>query len=70
MPKAKEPSIFVARTSGDIKIDGEVYSYRAGRTRVREGHPLLRVIPERFEPLKVDYEIEQATAAPGEKRGD
>ena len=69
MPKTKEATVYVARSSGVIKIDGETYRYNAGQTRVRVGHPLLRVIPDKFAPMKVDYEVEQATAAPGERRG-
>lgn len=63
-----EPVIFIARSSGVIKIAGEIYRYASGRTRVRAGHPLLKALPDRFEPLTLDYDLEQATAAPGEKR--
>lgn len=69
MPKTKEPEIYVARSSGAIKIDGEVYRYTKGQTRIRSGHPLLGALPDRFIPLKLDYDVEQTTAAPGEKRG-
>lgn len=68
MPRTKEPTIYVARSSGVLKVDGKVHTYYAGRTRVRAGHPLLKAIPDRFEPMKLDYDIEQATAAPGESR--
>ena len=72
-PKATDSdpatAYYVARSSGVIKIRGELYRYAAGRTRVRAGHPLLEVLPDRFEPLDMTYDtIEQATAAPGEKR--
>jgi hypothetical protein len=46
----------------------------AGRTvnkgeTVREGHRLLLSYPDKFELLCVTYDtVEQATAAPGEKR--
>jgi hypothetical protein len=40
---------------------------RAGET-IREGHPLLVAYPQFFKPFEVVYEVEQATAAPGEKR--
>jgi hypothetical protein len=37
---------------------------------VREGHPLLKGRADLFEPYepKVRFDVEQATAAPGEKR--
>ena len=66
--KTKEPTIYVANSSGVIKVDGEVYRYSKGQTRIRAGHPILRAIPDKFAPLALDYDVEQATAAPGEKR--
>lgn len=38
--------------------------------RVREGHPVLVGREDFFKPLEIQYEVEQATAAPGEKRGE
>lgn len=71
MPRAKKPDpvIFVARSSGVVMIDGQIHRYVQGQTRVRAGHPLLKARPDKFVPLKLDYDIEQATAAPGERRG-
>lgn len=68
MARTKEPEIYVARSSGVIKIAGRTYRYTAGRTRVRAGHELLRALPDKFVPMDVDYDVEQATAAPGERR--
>ncbi len=70
VPKVKEPEIYVARSSGVVKIDGKLHNYYGGTTRVRAGHPLLKAVPNGFEPLKLDYDVEQATAAPGTKRGE
>lgn len=56
-------AIFQARVG--FVTNGRVV--RAGET-VREGHPLLRSNPDKFEPFTVTYEVEQATAGPGEKR--
>jgi hypothetical protein len=38
---------------------------------VRSGHPLIDANPEKFEPAEraTRFDVEQATAAPGEKRG-
>ena len=71
MPRTKEPKaeIYVARSTGIIRVKGELYTYIAGRTRLRAGHPLLKALPDKFEPLSLDYDLEQATAAPGERRG-
>lgn len=42
----------------------------AGQTRVDADHELVRRYPERFAPVESERpEVEQATSAPGEKRG-
>ena len=60
----KDPGVVVATTSftvGDRTVaKGETF---------REGHSIVEGREELFEPFTVDNEIEQATAAPGEKRG-
>ncbi|HEX7100002.1 MAG TPA: hypothetical protein VF377_12255 [Acidimicrobiia bacterium] len=63
------PEIYVARSTGVIKIDGKVVTYTAGQTRVRAGHPLLKAVPAKFKPLDLHYDLEDATATPGRKRG-
>lgn len=73
MPRAKapkEPEIYVARSSGVVKIDGKIYNYYGGTTRVRAGHPLLKAAPNSFKPMELDYDIEDASATPGTKRGE
>ena len=68
--KLKDPDIYVARSSGVVNIDGELHHYYAGTTRVRAGHPLLDAAPGKFEPMRVHYELEDATKTPGRKRGE
>lgn len=74
MAKAKAPAsgILVAKTTGFIVHDGERYAIRAGVTRIRTSHPLVKKYGHLFEAVEMDLppEVEQATAAPGEKRGD
>jgi hypothetical protein len=69
MPKKKEPEIYVATSSGVMKIDGKLHNYYGGTTRVRAGHPLLKAAPGKFKPMELDYELEEATKTPGRKRG-
>jgi hypothetical protein len=50
--------------------EGEQITIPAGEI-VRAGHPLLRGRMEHFEPVESfgRFDVEQATAAPGETRG-
>lgn len=63
-----EDGIFVAKESFTTEVDGVPTIIRAGLDRVRAGHPLLEGREHLFEPLTVQYDVEQATAAPGERR--
>lgn len=63
--------IFIARETFTTEINGLPETIIAGKTRVREGHPLLKRNPDYFERLDdstVHFDVEQATKAPGEKR--
>jgi hypothetical protein len=68
---AKQDQVYVANQSGGAEIKGDFYPFVKGVTRVREGHPLLKSVPEYFDPVEnaVHYDLEKATAGPGEKRG-
>ena len=64
--------IYVATKAFSAIVDGRRRPIRRG-DHVREGHPLLRGNEHMFTPLRVEYDVEggdveQATAAPGEKR--
>lgn len=50
---------------------GVPHQVRKGVTLVREGHELLKKYPQFFDEAAtyVDYDVETATAEPGEKRG-
>jgi hypothetical protein len=67
---AEEAPMLVAKESFAYRFNGEDHQFSAGQTRVRAGHPILEGIEHLFEPIKAHYEVEQATAAPGEKRGE
>ena len=69
MPRRAEPDIYVTKTQFWVELEG-VPTLIARGERVRKGHSLLRSHPEYFEPVDRDvkYDIEQATAAPGERR--
>jgi len=63
--------VLVARESFSTTINGTKYNIVKGKHRVRAGHPLAVQNPQFFEAVadEVDFDIEQATKAPGEKRG-
>jgi hypothetical protein len=62
--------VFVATESFSTEINGETFVVHRDKTRVREGHPILKANPDYFEPAGdgVMLDVEHATAAPGEKR--
>jgi hypothetical protein len=71
----KETSVYIAKEGFTCELDGVEVRVASGE-RVRAGHPLLRAYAEHFEAadshLTYDHqppEVEQATAAPGELRG-
>ena len=66
------PSVLVALESFVGEINGERLSFSKGDA-VEADHPIVKQVPHLFGPLVFRYpirdRIEQATAAPGEKRG-
>jgi len=64
-------AIWVAKDSGIASVPGygEI-TFIAGVTRIREGHPILKQIGHYFEPLTIQYDLEDTSAAPGDKRGE
>jgi hypothetical protein len=65
-----KPDLYQAVEAFGIQLDGEWMTVQKDDL-VRAGHPLLKQAPDRFKPAEgyVRFEVEQATAAPGEKRG-
>jgi hypothetical protein len=73
MPK-KKPDYYRAKEGFVTMFDGEQISVAAGEY-VRAGHPLLKRREDHFVPVenfgRFDRpDVEQATDAPGEKRGE
>lgn len=65
-----EPEFYTATESFATDLDGGPVVVARGEN-VRAGHPLIKANPDKFRPLEQATRfavIEQATAAPGEKR--
>lgn len=60
--------IMVAKETYVTVVDGQPFEVYKDRTRVDEAHPLVRGNPDAWAELTLTYEVEQATAAPAEKR--
>ena len=60
--------VFVPVESFVASVDGTDAGFVQNQTRVREGHRILDMFPHLFEEIRVDYDVEAATAAPGETR--
>lgn len=67
MARKAEPQYFVATTSGVFKVAGKVEHFKRGQTIVHRDSPLYRQYPHLFKPVERPA-VEQATAAPGERR--
>jgi hypothetical protein len=70
MPK-KKSDYYRCKESFVAVHDGDQISVPAGEI-VRAGHPIMKRREELFEPIESfgRFDVEQATAAPGEKRGE
>ena len=68
-PKAK-PKFYRCKEGFVATIDGEQVGVPAGEI-VRAGHSIMDRREDFFEPIESfgRFDVEQATAAPGEKRG-
>jgi hypothetical protein len=68
--KINKADIYVATESFSTVIGDEHYAVVKKQTRVRGDHVLLDACPEYFKPVEdeLSFEVERATAAPGEKR--
>lgn len=61
--------LYIATESFDTTVKGELAQVKGGMTIVREGHPLLKGREHLFKEVEAHFEVEKATAEPGEKRG-
>jgi len=62
--------MYVAKETFFVVLDGKRTIVAKDRDLVRAGHKLLRLYPDKFKLAPVRFDVEQATAAPGEKRGE
>lgn len=60
--------ILIAVESAAFEFEGRMVIVHKGRTRVREGHSILKGRAHLFAPIDVHFDVEQATARPAEKR--
>jgi hypothetical protein len=61
------PKVLVATESFSTDVLGHPRTVTQGET-FREGHVITEAHPGGFEEWTIDNEVEQATAAPGERR--
>lgn len=51
--KKPEPGLYVATTTGVVKVKGILYRYVSGKTIIRDTDPLLRAVPGSFAPFDI-----------------
>lgn len=51
--KKPEPGLYIATTTGVIKVKGVIYRYIGGKTIIRDTDPLLRAAPASFRPFDI-----------------
>jgi hypothetical protein len=67
---ARKEDVYVANETFICELDGAQTVVHKGQTRVRAGHPLVETYPGYFDAEEgPHFDVEAATAAPGEKRG-
>ena len=66
-PPATGRDVYVPIDGFVAEVDGTPVNFHRNM-RVREGHWLLEKFPHLFAPIRVHYDVEAATAAPGETR--
>lgn len=64
----RDDDMMVATDTGSVFVDGETKDFKRGVTRARRGSPIVKAIPGLWKPIEAHYDIERATAAPGERR--
>ncbi len=72
IPGSRADAVWVATETFACEVDGAGVIVHAGETRVREGHPMLDAYRGSFQLADqgIHFDtVEQATAAPGERRG-
>lgn len=71
MPRTREPRIYAATEAFSVIEDGAPINFNRGDL-VEEGDPILDTHRDKFDKPRVRHysgRVEQATAAPGERRG-
>lgn len=51
--KRADPGLYVATTTGVVRIKGVVYRYIRGKTIVSHTDPLIKTLPGSFQPLEM-----------------
>lgn len=70
MARSKTADVYEAAETFVVEIDGVPTYVEKGKTRVHKSSAVYRSNPHLFVPLEVEVpDIEQATDAPGERRG-
>jgi len=62
--------ILVATTSAAVMVDDIPHVIEAGRTLARDSHPIVTANPGLWEPLKVQYDVDESKPEPKKAASD
>jgi hypothetical protein len=66
----KDEVLVATETGSGVLDDGTEVRFVKGRTRIRAGGEVHKKFPLFFDRADKQYDIEEATARPGKKRGE
>ena len=68
--KTPDTRMLVAAESFVVNFDGIDVDFKQNETRIRANDPRIKGLEHLFKPIEAHYLVEEATANPGQFRGD
>ena len=66
-PRTNPQDVLICSATAVVNVDGQEILIKEGVTRARRGSRIVELWPTHWKPIDVHFDVEQATAAPGER---